>query len=340
MKILFSTCRNPDFETISEYIETALKRLGHEVVWFDDRGYTTPAKLRGNIPFFENLDRRLINHRLVSAARSWRPDLVLEAGGERIFPETIDNLRALGITTALWTIDTLHKADTRPALATAFDHVFCGGTEMIEALRDIPLRHPPVWLPFACDLQKHHPVELSAQDEALYACDIAFVGSLHPALYPQRLLMLEGVADLGLALWGPGAEDLPAASPLKKCVRGGKTPPFEWLKIYSAAKINLCAHYVDPEGKLPCYQASPRIYEVMACGGFVLSDKRSDLEALFIEDREIVFAATPQKMREKALFYLAHTGERKAIAKAGQKKVLAGHSYTDRMKTLLEEVNR
>jgi spore maturation protein CgeB len=339
MKILFSTCRNPDFETITEYIEYALRGLGHEVLWFDDRDYKIPGRLRARFPFLEKFDLGRMNKRLVRVAQKWKPDLILEAGGERILPGALQTLHGLGVKTALWTIDALRPGDRRPALAEKFDYVFCGGTEMLMALQGRPLRRPPVWLPFACDPARHHPVQLSPHEQERYSCDIAFVGSLHPSLYPHRIAMLEAVADLNLGIWGPGAEDLPASSPLKKCVRGGKTGPGQWMKIYSAAKINLCAHYVPPVQDIASNQISPRVYEVAACGGFILCDARRDLPLLFTPGVEAAVGATPREMREQALYYLAHDDERKAIAAAGRERAMAEHSYRHRLQKLLSVVN-
>jgi spore maturation protein CgeB len=339
MRILFSTCRNPRFETISEYIESALRRLGHEVVWFDDRNYSMPGRLRARLPFLEKADLALINRRLVQTARNLRPDILLEAGGERISPETISAARKLGAATALWTMDTVRPDDPRPGLAPAFDFVFCGGTEMLERLRGCGLRREPTWLPFACDPEKHKPAALSEEDRKLYACDIAFVGSLHRGLYPGRIEALESLADLDLGVWGPGADSLPDDSPVKKRVRGGETPPAVWRKIYSCAKIVLCSHYVDSAGGLPSYQASPRVYEAMACGAFVLADRRKDIDSLFAEGKELAVFDGIAALREKAAHYLAHDEQRIAIAKRGQAAVLARHTYLDRVKQLLAAVD-
>lgn len=333
MRILLATARNPQFPTITEYIERAVRSLGHDLSSFDDRSFIFPGRMRAAIMLLDHFDLALLNRRLREAVRQQRPDLLLCAGGERILPETAEVARAMGTRTALWTIDPIRPVDVRIALAPHFDFVFCGGTEMIEAMRGSRLRHEPRWLPFACDSELHHPVDPSSIEKSLYGCDVAFVGSLHPKLYPNRIAMLEALADFDLGVWGPGGRDLPASSPIRSKIRGEETRLEEWTRIYSASKIHLCAHYGGPGPA--CKQASPRVYEVLACGGFLLCDDQPDVRALFEEGRELAIFRDAFDLRDKARYYLSHERERREIAERGRAKTLAEHTYRHRVTALI-----
>jgi len=336
MRLLFATARNPHFPTITEYVERAARALGHQVVWFDDRRYLLPGRLREAVPWLQRLDTLRLNRELVRAARASRPDLLLCAGGERLLPQTVEAVRAGGVPTALWTIDTLSPRDPRPALASHFDFVFCGGSEMLEALQGRDLRRPPRWLPFACDPELHRPRELSPGERARYGCDVAFVGSLHAGLYPNRIDLLEGLADLDLGVWGPGAEALPAGSPLRERVRGDGVGVETWSAIYGAARIVLCIHYHRPGP--PCRQASPRVYEALACGAFLLCDDQPDVRRLFADGRELAIFRDPEELRHKIRFHLGHERERREVAARGRARVLAEHTYRHRLAALLAAV--
>ena len=336
MKILFATARNPHFPTITEYIERAVRSLGHTLATFDDRDFIFPGRLREAIPPLGQFDLVRLNRRLVTALRRERPDVLLCAGGERILPATVEAARVAGTLTVLWTIDAVRPGDPRIALAPHFDFVFCGGREMIDALQGSTLRHGPHWLPFACDPELHHAIELSPAERSRYGCEIAFVGSLHPALYPNRLPVLEALADFDVGIWGPGARALPASSPVYAKIRGDGIVCEEWTRIYSAARIMLCVHSGGPG--VPCMQASPRVYEVLACGGFLLCDNQPDVRALFEDGRDLVVFRDLSDLRQKVRHYLEHEGERREIAVRGHQTVLAGHTYRHRLAALFQRV--
>ncbi len=337
MKILFVTARNPRFPTITEYVERAVRSLRHTLLSFDDRAFLLPGRLREAIPSLGDLDLKRLNRRLVGVVRRERPDMFLCAGGERILAETVEAARAAGVRTALWTIDSVQPRDPRVSLAQHFDFVFCGGTEMIEALRGSALRNGPYWLPFACDPELHRPVDLTPAERGRYGCEIAFVGSLHREMYPNRIAMLEALADFDLAVWGPGARDIPSSSPIRPKIRGDDTRVEEWTRVYSAAKITLCAH--DGGQRSVCRQASPRVYETMACGGFLLCDDQPDVRALFQDGRDLaIFRKDLSDLGQKVRYYLARDEARREIADRGREKVRAGHTYRHRVAKLLATV--
>jgi spore maturation protein CgeB len=333
-QVLFSTHRNPAFETITEYIERALKAEGHEVRFFNDGKRRVPGRIRGVLPALEKLDIALINRALEGSARRHPPEVLLECGGERILPETIERVRRLGILTVLWTIDPLRPGDARPERAQAYDHVFCGGTEMIEALRGRSLAHAPAWLPFACEPSSQSRVELPAEQRHGLQSEICFVGSLHASLYPGRTRLLEALCGFKLAVCGPGAEDIPASSPLKTHIRGGKTAPAVWTRLYSAADIVLCMHYRDPGGRVPCYQASPRVFEALSCGAFLLVDRQPDVTALFEDGKHLVVFDDEKDLKDKAAYYLAHPRERAEIAARGSGLARSAHTYVQRVRSM------
>jgi spore maturation protein CgeB len=196
-----------------------------------------------------------------------------------------------------------------------------------------------VWLPFACDPGLHGKIKLTSAESSAYGCDVCFVGSVHPGLYPGRIKLLESISDLDIKVWGPGAEALPASSPLRARIAGGKTTPEQWTRIYSAAKIVLCMHYSHTDiNRYPCYQASPRVYEAMACGAFLLCDAQKDVMTLFQDGKHLGIFRGAEDLRKKITYYLANSEKRGAIAKAGQDEVIGKHTYLDRIKVVLGTV--
>src|SRR4030043_201831 len=280
MKVLFSSNRNPLFETFTDYIEKSFKEHGCNTLFFENRDFILPGRIRERVKCLHKLDLRRLNKKLFGIARNYRPDLFLEDGGWNILPDTIDAMQTLSIKTVLWINDVPWRFEPIKIVAPHYDFVFSAGTEAIEILKAYNIKKLN-WLPFACDPDFHKPVELSLEEKRRYGSDICFVGSGSPSLYPGRRKILETLTDFDLGIWGPGWGTGPVESPLKRFVGGGHVRPAEWIKIYSASKISICIHYHDPEGKVLCYQAAPRVYEALACGALLIVDRQPDVLSLF-----------------------------------------------------------
>jgi spore maturation protein CgeB len=334
MKILFSGYHNPHYETVTEYMERALRALGQEVIVYDDRRHIIPGRIRSRCGWLNRLDLACINHRLVEAARQEAVDAVVVTGGDRILAETVKSIRSMGITTALWTTDPPRGSVPILRAAPFYDHVFCQGTEFVDLLREHGIDSAQ-WLPVGCDPERHHTVELTDDESRQYGSDVVFVGS-H---YPEREALFESLADFDLALWGPGWDRLRTGSPLRHRVRKAHTVPSEWLRIYSASRIVLATHWCDPDNRFPVHQASPRVFEVLACGAFLIADRQRDILSLFKDEEHLVGFDGAEDLRSKIRYYLDHPEERLAIARKGREEAAGRHRYVDRLGKLLSVLN-
>lgn len=342
MKVLFCGYRNPNFRTITEYSESAFRSAGCEEIFFGDRSFIIPGRVRRLLPGLDTLELLRINRLLVRAAVAIQPDMMFACGGLRVLPFALKALEKMGVRRVLWTIDP-PRAVASPAddfislLKTAplYDEVFCGGSEAVEALRGAGVARAEL-LPFACDPKTHLRRELSPEDSGRLGSDICFVGTINPSIYPGRVAMLESISDMDLKVWGPGAAVVPVGSPLRKHIMGEQTPPELWTGIYSASKIALCMHYSDPDPRYPCYQASPRVFEALACGAFLMCDAQRDVLSLFEDGKHLVIFRNKSELREKLTYYLAHPEKRAAIAAAGREEVLKKHTYRHRMEEVLK----
>ena len=328
MKIIFSSNKNPHFVTITEYIERALKETS-EVYFFDDRNFIIPGRVRKRVSFFQSWDLSRINNNLIRTVDKFRPNIFLEVGGHRILPDTVKKIKKMKIKTILWTIDP--PRDFEPIIESApfYDFVFCGGSEAIEILKKCNIKNL-YFLPFACDPEYAHPVEVSNEEKEFYGSDVVFVGSY----YPNRLEILEKISDFNLSVWGPGWDRIPKNSPLKKRIKKTCGVSYkEWRRIYSSCKIALTIHYQD--GKTLCYQASPRVYEVLACRCFLLSDRQRDVINLFEPKQHLDVFSDVSELREKINYYINNEEERKTIAERGFKEVINRHTYFHRITQML-----
>ena len=335
MKILFSGYHNPQFMTISEYMESAIKALGNDLIIFDDRQHIIPGRMRQRVQWLDQFDLQHINKRMVSLALDVKPDIVIVTGGHRIAAQTIRRLDDNNIYKVLWTIDAPLNFQPILDVAPFYDHIFCQGTEAIELLNHAGIKGAH-WLPVACDPDLHSHLDLTTKEKMRYCNDVVFVGSY----YPNRAELFENLVSFDFAIWGPGWEKLERKSKLRECIKGTHTPPSEWVKIYGASKIVLAVHYQDPERRFPVYQASPRIFEALACGAFVLSDNQRDVFSLFNKSEHLVRFMDADDLIAKITYYLDHPSEKEDIARRGREEVLNNHTYIHRIQKLLSIARR
>ncbi len=326
MKILFVSNSNPHFRNTNHYRLRALSSMGHQVLFFDVRGWWRHSRLGQVLPWVEAFFVWAMNLDLRRTAARFCPDHCFVIGGFEVQRATLISLRRQGIVCTLWTTDAPDPAYFGPitAAASAYERVLCAGTEAILLLEQAGCSRVQ-WLPFACDPELHTSVP-SAED---YRREVAFVGSY----YPNRAVVLSGLTFFRLGIWGPLWDRLPAGSPLKAFARDCRLDYEEWRRIYASADIVLVIHYQD--GKIACNQASPKLFEAMACGAFVLCDRQKDAMTLFQDGQHLVFFQDEQDLQQKVRYYLSRPDERRRIAARGRQEVLSRHTYVDRMNLLL-----
>ncbi len=117
-------------------------------------------------------------------------------------------------------------------------------------------------------------------------------------------------------------------------IENGAKYDHEVSKIYNKSKINLniTLHCIETG-------ACQRVFDVMAAGGFMISNYQPELAKLFVEDEEIVLFRTKEELMEKVSFYLNHEDQRKAIASAGQRKVLMEFDFSVKLGRLFNLVD-
>lgn len=78
-----------------------------------------------------------------------------------------------------------------------------------------------------------------------------------------------------------------------------------------------------------------RAMDIMACGGFLLTNFQADFLDFFAPNEDYVFFDSLEDLQRKAEYYLSHEDERLSIAHNGYKKVSDHHSYNHRIRTML-----
>lgn len=100
--------------------------------------------------------------------------------------------------------------------------------------------------------------------------------------------------------------------------------------VFAGSRINLNISLRSIHSGIPL-----RVLDIMACGGFVLSNWQPELAENFEEGVEIVTFDSLEDCLDKAAYYLAHEEERTRIAARGQQKVQKAFSYQTGLERLL-----
>ena len=81
-----------------------------------------------------------------------------------------------------------------------------------------------------------------------------------------------------------------------------------------------------------------RAFDIMGCGGFLLSNFQNDYLEHFVPDEDFVYYESYEDLQNKVRFYLSHEDARERIARCGYEKVKAEHTYENRIQTILNMI--
>ena len=180
------------------------------------------------------------------------------------------------------------------------------------------------------DPNYHKPVCLSQSDLAKYQCDVGFIGAY--AKQREAVIYEMICAGLEVTIWGDGWSQGRYWSTLKKYWRAGTQTGDNYIKAICGMAIAL--HFVRHENR---DLQDSRTFEIPACGSFMLAERTSDHEKLFLENEEAIFFDSSSDCIEKCLYYLDNDEARARISIAGRQRVLdSKYDYTSRLKAMLE----
>lgn len=102
-------------------------------------------------------------------------------------------------------------------------------------------------------------------------------------------------------------------------------------KVYHFSKINLNITLPSIETGIPL-----RIFDIMAHGGFVLSNYQEDINRLFTPGKDIAIFHDLTELKEQTSYYLSHENERMSIAAEGYKTVNRSYTYEIQLTKILD----
>jgi spore maturation protein CgeB len=325
---------------IARYCSGTLKKMGHTVELidnsrFEDALFYAKDITNNNLTYGRLTDKlsEFLSEAVLARCENFKPDLVFALAQAPLTPSCLQTIRESGIHTAFWFVEDFRHMNYWRNIAGYYDYFFTIQKDgFFEELRKTGIRNFH-YLPLAADPCVHKKIGVTEEEKKYYGSDVSFVG----AGYYNRRHLFKGLIDYDLKIWGT---DWDMSSALAGCVQrtGGKVDTEETVLIFNASGINLNLHSstyhrgVNPFGDF----VNPRTFEIAACGGFQLADRRSELKSLFRGGEEIVVFEDLEDLRKKIDHYLENPEERNRIAEKARQRVLREHTYENRMKDMLE----
>ena len=323
---------------IGRYCARALTDLGHTVRVFEAPVFHPAFTGLGSLDLaparkapLETAFLQVVAQAIWAQTEELAPHLVLALAQAPMSRGLLQRLRRAKVRTAMWFVEDYRLFTYWQTYAPLYDMFAVIQKEpFLSELAAIGQPHA-LYLPLAALPDFHKPLALTAAEQREYGSDIAFLG----AGYPNRRLAFRPLAGRDFKIWGSDweGENLLARNIQRKGRRIGEE---ESVKIYNAARVNLNLHSSVSAGELVSHGdfVNPRTFELAAMGAFQLVDRRSLMDELFGPD-ELATFDSPEEFYQKIDYFLANPAEREAYARRARERVLAEHTYQQRMTTLL-----
>lgn len=315
---------------VADGLRDALRQLGHEVHaipvhslavhLFKPFGSIHPDEVPVEV---RKLYWGIVNDFILAQAVKFKPDAIIVVSGWVINRYTLDEIRALPCnpTLALYLTESPYQ-DSEQATHNAFgayDVVFCNERGSMDFMRQ---QHDNVaYLPHSFNPEVHRPVPGAVPDCDVYMCGTGFTERIDIL----RAVNWDGIRCKLEGFWegAVGDREIRGVEIVKDTVENESLPV-----IYSNVPINLNIHRTtktwlggtDDEQHIDYAESiGPRVYEVLACGGFLVTDHRAEMQDCGLRDgRELVVYADAHDLEEKVRWYLQHTDARQRIAEYGR----------------------
>jgi hypothetical protein len=124
------------------------------------------------------------------------------------------------------------------------------------------------------------------------------------------------------------------------CIKGSYADA-DFSPLVQGAAINLGFTHFQGTPGTPAERRQVRLreFEIPMAGGFYLTQDCAQLRELFQVGEQVVTWNDLSDLQDKIRYYLDHPAERQKIAQAGQAHCLQHHTWVNRFRHLLQELN-
>jgi spore maturation protein CgeB len=258
---------------------------------------------------------------LLAQIEDFRPDLVLNQDVFHVDVGLMRRIRGLGHPILIGQVGI---APSRGEDWGVYDLMISQLPTVVRSFRAMGVRAEVCHLAF-------EPAILDALPAAPAAdIDVSFVGTVSVD-HQQRIALLEAVAErYDLKLWGNRPQFLPRSSPLHRCFQS-EVWGTDMYRVLQRSRITLNSH-IDMAGP---EAGNMRLFEATGVGAFLLTDFKDNLDTLFVPDREVAVWRSIDDCLKVIGRYIGDDDGRAAVARAGQARTMAEHTYRHRTSQIL-----
>ncbi len=105
--------------------------------------------------------------------------------------------------------------------------------------------------------------------------------------------------------------------------------------FYNVCKINFNTTSLQMKNGI-----NQRVFDVPACGSFLLTDYRDQISDMFTVGQEVICYSDPDEIEDLVSFYLQHPSQRTGILRKAYERVMKEHTYVIRLKNLLAQMKK
>lgn len=303
----------------------ALEKRGLAVGFFAYKKRSLLSFIEKNNGLREWWHRRM-NRKLIDRVKAERPDLMIVFKGGSVEAEALWEIRRSTRTVIM------NVFPDNPLYMMPFKNIepyhffFIKDSYALKALSKIGFQNVH-YLPHAADPEVCRPVALTPEEQKQWGGDLSLIGSL----YPYRGFLMREMEAFDLKIWGKGWSSLPSDDPIRRRFQGRSVWGEEKTKVICGSKISLNPHHPlnDITG------INDRTFDIAACGGFQLLDRKADLEKHFKIGEEVVTYGDKKELIDLIQYYLRHDEERRKIAENAYRRILKEHTVEHRVDEIL-----
>jgi len=277
---------------------------------------------------------------ILEIVKNFKPNIIFCILGHGITATLINQMKKFGAKTACWYVDDPYTIDLTVNSAKYFDYVFTIDSNCVRYYMNSGCKKV-FFVPLGVDESVFYPIEV----DDFYKSDICFVGSA----FPNRIELIDKIAPYiatrKVRIIGQWWDRLKSYDMLRPYITGNIMNPYEIMKFYRGAKINLNIHrYYDcpilpfNKNRIEAYTPNNRTFEIAACNSFQLTDYRKDLDKFYEIGSEIIVFKDERDLIDKIEYYLSNPYERERISYNSYLRTISKHTYVCRLSQILNVI--
>lgn len=264
----------------------------------------------------KQIDKNSMNKEVLDLIVKGKPDYVFFISyRDQITTATLDKINELGAKIVAWFSDDYWRFDLYSKLIAP--HLFCSVTTDKHA----PKKYKELNLNVIKSQWAANP-DYYRKMPSQFLYDVSFIGQG----YGIRKENINYLRDTGVSISVFGRDF------------GGYISFDEMVKIFNTTKINLNFSGSSYNGTVKHIHG--RVFEVLMCGGFLLTEYTEGIEDYFVIGKEIECFESMTEAVEKIEYYLKHEDKRVEIAEAGHTRAMKDHTWENRLKNIFCELEK